>query len=950
MSRTTGGVWLISAFWLLWLLCIVDLPGVAVGTGCVPLPVIVANATVTILHSATASDVTMATGTTTAAMTSAPPVTMVTSNVDISVGVTLQYRCETGHVIAINNVSFGVPQLSVQCMAGGVWTGGVTVAPTCEYLPCAYSAAPANAATSGVRFTRTADGSVVAGVDYICNTGYHVTGSLVSTTVHSLTCQYGSGQWNGTLPTCTKVQCGPPFPAVQRSFLVKQRGNDLTFNSSVSLYCSVAAYHIAGYDTTVKEKSAVCQANGEWSEESFPPAGCVLVECPNLRQAVPNAELDHNDYTVYMRIVVTCLPGYTLNGVPDGDNTTTARCGETGAWLPGVPVCSSPPPLPPPDPTITTTQQQTSSPSTSSQMNQMNTSTTQSTTSQSEPLGTSQTQTSAARHHGTILVTSSASTSPTQLPQSDSGGAGTGVVLAIIIPCALVGIILIVLMAYYIRRRELKKRPCEPWETPLTMGSQRRNTPLDSSSSYVTPVSANGRSGPRASAQSESSQSQYFDDPIYYKHNTTRSFAGTLVEEPYGRIQANVFYSSPVSPARSPPSALTLQDSAVDSPSEQAATTGGVHNGALSLYKRPVPNSPPLYYEVNESGDADSPQASSPYSNIGQYLRPQDQLEPGGGRKQRANSAGHTYNTVRQPPPPRLLNNTLVDENGHPLLHVDVEVTMNPTPVYYCLENTSPLQNHHLNNTLTDSSHQLSEDDLSMSRHDSPHPYSSIGGADSSDNGDPSSLEATAAHHTYSIPNKTMKAVRATTSETSGAGPAVGPAVTDGTVVTNSAATTVDVKKKSSGSTIGEWSADHRARSNRRTIEELDKVSSDAASMLHRQRSRSLSAAERKQKKQKNLKKLRDDAAAHDSDPTLRRMPVTPPPRRDSMATGLRSLTAARSHLDTRRTDGEDDHQPATPLQKEHRKRSRSAGHVAKRRPVRDGDLDESMLELTTDL
>ena len=106
--------------------------GVAVGTGCVPLPVIVANATVTILHSATASDVTMATGTTTAAMTSAPPVTMVTSNVDISVGVTLQYRCETGHVIAINNVSFGVPQLSVQCMAGGVWTGGVTVAPTCE--------------------------------------------------------------------------------------------------------------------------------------------------------------------------------------------------------------------------------------------------------------------------------------------------------------------------------------------------------------------------------------------------------------------------------------------------------------------------------------------------------------------------------------------------------------------------------------------------------------------------------------------------------------------------------------------------------------------------------------------------------------------------------------------------------------------------------------------------
>ena len=218
--------------------------------------------------------------------------------------------------------------------------------------------------------------------------------------------------------------------------------------------------------------------------------------------------------------------------------------------------------------------------------------------------------------------------------------------------------------------------------------------------------------------------------------------AGTLVEEPYGRIQANVFYSSPVSPARSPPSALTLQDSAVDSPSEQAATTGGVHNGALSLYKRPVPNSPPLYYEVNESGDADSPQASSPYSNIGQYLRPQDQLEPGGGRKQRANSAGHTYNTVRQPPPPRLLNNTLVDENGHPLLHVDVEVTMNPTPVYYCLENTSPLQNHHLNNTLTDSSHQLSEDDLSMSRHDSPHPYSSIGGADSSDNGDPSRYAA----------------------------------------------------------------------------------------------------------------------------------------------------------------------------------------------------------------
>ena len=40
----------------------------------------------------------------------------------------------------------------------------------------------------------------------------------------------------------------------------------------------MAAYHIAGYDTTVKEKSAVCQANGEWSEESFPPAGCVC-EC-----------------------------------------------------------------------------------------------------------------------------------------------------------------------------------------------------------------------------------------------------------------------------------------------------------------------------------------------------------------------------------------------------------------------------------------------------------------------------------------------------------------------------------------------------------------------------------------------------------------------------------------------------------------------------------------------
>ncbi|XP_064386870.1 sushi, von Willebrand factor type A, EGF and pentraxin domain-containing protein 1-like [Halichondria panicea] len=199
----------------------------------------------------------------------------------------------------INGVS------SVQyCGANGIW---LLPAPTCQVLSeCGLLATPING-----NVEMSAGSECGSKADYNCTVGYELRG------VMSRVCQV-SGLWNGTMPSCERVDCGPlqsPINGILQTF-------GTLFMSEATYYCH-RGYEISG------ASHRTCGADGQWRpNEPF----CNPVECPTPAY-LNNGLVTYSGTTFTNEATYSCDYGYTLQG------STTRTCNANGGWQPSEPFC-----------------------------------------------------------------------------------------------------------------------------------------------------------------------------------------------------------------------------------------------------------------------------------------------------------------------------------------------------------------------------------------------------------------------------------------------------------------------------------------------------------------------------------------------------------------------------------------------------------------------------------
>jgi hypothetical protein len=148
----------------------------------------------------------------------------------LTYGATATYSCDAGYTMTGSNTRI--------CQPNGTWDGS---APTCTIVDCLALTAPTN---GSVNVTTTTYNSTAT---YSCSTGYNIS----STTPR--TCQ-ANGEWSGTAPTCTLVDClaltAPDHGSVSAPIT--------TYNSTATYSCTTG-YLLTG------DSTRTCQVSGLWS-------------------------------------------------------------------------------------------------------------------------------------------------------------------------------------------------------------------------------------------------------------------------------------------------------------------------------------------------------------------------------------------------------------------------------------------------------------------------------------------------------------------------------------------------------------------------------------------------------------------------------------------------------------------------------------------------------------
>ncbi|XP_078664131.1 CUB and sushi domain-containing protein 3-like [Branchiostoma floridae x Branchiostoma belcheri] len=166
---------------------------------------------------------------------------------------------------------------SLTCQADRTWTG---VAPTCTRVECPLFTTPVNGGMTGGNFYQDV-------VLFTCDTGYELVG-LSS----SLTCQ-ADRTWDGTAPSCTRVEC----PAL----IAPVNGEMTGFN----FYQDVMQFMCdSGYDL-IGSASLTCQADRTWS--GVTPT-CTRVQCPVLPSPMNGVATGPNFYmdTIHFTYINEC--------------------------------------------------------------------------------------------------------------------------------------------------------------------------------------------------------------------------------------------------------------------------------------------------------------------------------------------------------------------------------------------------------------------------------------------------------------------------------------------------------------------------------------------------------------------------------------------------------------------------------------------------------------------
>ncbi|CAH1269965.1 NOTCH2 [Branchiostoma lanceolatum] len=150
-----------------------------------------------------------------------------------------------------------------------------------------------------------------------CDTGYRASGE------HSLYCNT-SFVWEGTLPTCNVVTCGP-YPNVSDSTVAYNHSasGPYTYNSTLEIMCDAGRTPL--FDTV-----RTCLKNGLWSGARA-TTYCKSVECPNLEvpayASVSPPECGYRKHPHGTQCNVTCSEGFELRG-----GAVVQTCGTGDRW------------------------------------------------------------------------------------------------------------------------------------------------------------------------------------------------------------------------------------------------------------------------------------------------------------------------------------------------------------------------------------------------------------------------------------------------------------------------------------------------------------------------------------------------------------------------------------------------------------------------------------------
>ncbi|CAH1262671.1 CSMD3 [Branchiostoma lanceolatum] len=207
---------------------------------------------------------------------------------------TVIFYCNSGY-----QVVGPAPVVTRTCQADKTWTG---LQPACTRQECPALLSPANGNVTGNNFY----GDVVS---FTCDPGYELSGS------DTRTCQ-ANQQWDGTQPSCDRVQC-PPLTPISDG---QMSGNNF-FGDRTTFVCNTG-YELSG------STSRSCQADRTWSGAQ---TSCNKKQCPGL-SAPLNGNVTGGTYygnTAYY----TCAEGYELTG------SVGRTCQASQQWSGREPAC-----------------------------------------------------------------------------------------------------------------------------------------------------------------------------------------------------------------------------------------------------------------------------------------------------------------------------------------------------------------------------------------------------------------------------------------------------------------------------------------------------------------------------------------------------------------------------------------------------------------------------------
>ncbi|XP_064386845.1 uncharacterized protein LOC135335316 isoform X3 [Halichondria panicea] len=191
------------------------------------------------------------------------------------------------------------------CGTDGVW---LLPAPTCRIRnECGLLTSPVN---GHVEMSAGSECGSIA--DYNCIVGYELRG------VVSRVCQV-SGVWNGTMPSCERVDCGPLESPINGSV-----------NTSLgTLFMSEAIYYCNNGYFISDARHRTCGAYGQWNRNE---PSCIPVNC-GYPWEIANGVVRYSGTTFNHKATYSCDYGYMLHGFK------TRTCNANGAWQPFEPFC-----------------------------------------------------------------------------------------------------------------------------------------------------------------------------------------------------------------------------------------------------------------------------------------------------------------------------------------------------------------------------------------------------------------------------------------------------------------------------------------------------------------------------------------------------------------------------------------------------------------------------------